>query len=72
MRNIYQVLYLKERELETVRRHVEVLRVVLPLLEDDDGTAVNSGGVPVAVATVIPFQRPSGLALNVQTRPARD
>ena len=55
MRDIYYVLYCKERQLEQVRREVEVLKVVLPLLED----AAEAPVVPVAATgvTVIPFDR---------------
>ncbi len=55
MRDIYQVLYRKERQLEQVRREVEVLKIVIPLLEDDR----RAPRVPVAAAgvTVIPFER---------------
>jgi hypothetical protein len=36
MRNPYQVLREKEREFERVKREVEALRLVGPLLEDED------------------------------------
>ena len=57
MRDIYQVLYRKERELERVRREVEVLKFVLPLLQDEAEQALivsAAAGVPV-----IPFERAS-------------
>ena len=44
MRDIYQVLYSKERQLERLRREVEVLKIVIPLLQDDS-------------LSVIPFER---------------
>ena len=52
MRDVYQVLYRKERELERLRREVEVLKVVIPLLQD-------AGDIPVSAAavTIIPFER---------------
>lgn len=55
MRDVYQVLYRKERELERLRREVEVLKVVIPLLQD-------AGDIPVLSAaaagvTIIPFER---------------
>lgn len=55
MRDIYQVLYRKERQLEQVRREVEVLKMVIPLLVD----AADLPAMPVAAAgvTVIPFER---------------
>lgn len=52
MRNIYQVLYRKEQQLQQIRKEVEVLRIVLPLLEDDP--PVNS---LAAKPAVIPFER---------------
>ena len=36
MRNPYEVLREKERELEKVKEEVEALRLVLPLLEGED------------------------------------
>lgn len=51
MRNIYQVLYAKEQQLQQVRKEVEVLRIVLPLLEDDEAPA----NVIAAKPAVIPF-----------------
>ena len=50
MRDIYQVLYRKERELAQLRREIEVLRIVIPLLQED--VEVSSA------AAVIPFERP--------------
>ena len=54
MRDIYQVLYRKELELQQLRREIEVLRIVIPLLQDDA-----EGSLPAASAamTVIPFER---------------
>ena len=53
MRDVYQVLYRKERQLEQLRREVEVLKVVIPLLVD----AADVPSMPVAGVTVIPFER---------------
>ena len=53
MRDVYQVLYRKERQLEQIRREVEVLKVVIPLLVD----AADVPAVPGAGVTVIPFDR---------------
>lgn len=53
MRNVYQVLYRKEQQLQQVRKEVEVLRIVLPLLEDQDSPA----SVMPARSAVIPFER---------------
>ena len=54
MRDIYQVLYRKERELQRLRREVEVLKVVIPLLEEDPRPAMPAAAAGV---TVIPFER---------------
>jgi len=42
MRNPYQVLRDKERELENVKREVEALRLVRPLLEGEDTASDNT------------------------------
>ena len=55
MRNIYQVLYRKEQELQQLRKEVEVLKIVLPLLEDE--APVNAMAAKTAV---IPFERARG------------
>ncbi|HKW26121.1 MAG TPA: hypothetical protein VJN48_10085 [Terriglobales bacterium] len=53
MRDVYQVLYRKERQLEQLRKEVEVLKVVIPLLLD----AADVPAMPAASVTVIPFER---------------
>ncbi len=53
MRDIYQVLYRKERQLEQVRREVEVLKFVIPLLQDESPVSIISTTAPA----VIPFDR---------------
>lgn len=55
MRDIYQVLYSKERQLEQVRREVEVLKFVIPLLQDESPVSVIS--TTAAAVSVIPFDR---------------
>ena len=52
MRDIYQVLYRKEEELARLRREIEVLRIVIPLLQEE--AEVSAAGA----VTVIPFERP--------------
>jgi len=42
MRNPYQVLREKERELEKVNQEVEALRLVVPLLEGEDTASDNT------------------------------
>ena len=42
MRDVYQVLHEKELEVARVRQEIEALRIILPLLSDeDDVTAVD-------------------------------
>lgn len=55
MRDIYHVLYRKERQLQQLRKEIEVLKIVIPLLEDDG----QAHALPAAAAgvTVIPFER---------------
>jgi hypothetical protein len=36
MKNPYEVLEMKEQEIERVRREVEALRVIAPLLSDEE------------------------------------
>ncbi|HZR31051.1 MAG TPA: hypothetical protein VFA76_04250 [Terriglobales bacterium] len=65
MRDIYQVLYYKEQKLQQVRREVEVLRTILPLLADD--AALSQSSIPRQASprpTLIRFERmasPAGL-----------
>jgi hypothetical protein len=54
MRDIYQLLYCKERQLQRLRKEIEVLKIVIPLLEDDG----QAPAMPVAAGvTIIPFER---------------
>lgn len=55
MRDIYQVLYRKERQLQQLRREVEMLKIVIPLLKDDS----SAPPMPLRTSglTVIPFDR---------------
>ncbi len=39
MKNIYEVIEQKQRDIERVKREIEILRAVVPMLEED-GTAV--------------------------------
>lgn len=44
MRNPYELLYQKERQLQQIRKEIEVLRTVLPLLADESDYARRSTG----------------------------
>jgi hypothetical protein len=57
MRDIYQVLYRKEQELQQLRREIEVLRIVIPLLQDEADARLSAGE-----SAVIPFERPRSSA----------
>ena len=68
MRDIYQLLYRKERQLQQVRREVEVLKIVIPLLDDEPPlAALGAAGV-----TVIPFERAARAASPRAPAPLRD
>ena len=58
MLNIYQVLYYKEHQLEEVKRDIEVLRIVLPLLEEETDPDALKSQAANFTAAVIPFQSP--------------
>ncbi|HLX73828.1 MAG TPA: hypothetical protein VKR26_03785 [Terriglobales bacterium] len=60
MRDIYQLLYRKERQLQQLRKEIEVLKIVIPLLEDNG----QAPAMPMAAAgvTIIPFERASRAA----------
>ena len=68
MRDVYQVLYRKERQLEQLRREVEVLKVVIPLLAD----AADLPAMPAVGVTVIPFDRALRAASQRFPAPLRD
>jgi hypothetical protein len=55
MRDIYQVLYRKERQLQQLRKEIEVLKIVIPLLQDDGQAPAMR--VAAAGVTKIPFER---------------
>jgi len=55
MRDIYQVLYRKERQLQQLRKEIEVLKIVIPLLQDDGQGPARR--VAAAGVTIIPFER---------------
>jgi hypothetical protein len=43
MRNPYEMLYKKEKQLQQIRQEIEVLRTVLPLLADDGDRSAHGG-----------------------------
>lgn len=44
MKNVYEVLRMKEQEIERVRKEMEALRVVAQLLGADEPPAANGNG----------------------------
>jgi hypothetical protein len=65
MRNPYELLYEKEKQLQRVRQEVEVLRTVIPLLLDETDyevstTAMGTSGTP----NVIVFQGRNQMGVN--------
>jgi hypothetical protein len=69
MRDIYEVLYRKERDLRRLRHEIEMLNTVIPLLVEETDNR-NSYGSMCAGATVIQFDR-AGSYPSKNTRPWR-
>ena len=53
MRDVNEILSLKERELEKVRAEINALRLIAPLLADD---AHHASGSPIASPSKMPVQ----------------
>jgi hypothetical protein len=51
MRNIYEVMRQKEQEIERLRKEMQALHIVAPLL----GEELTEGEAPVAAAAVPPY-----------------
>jgi len=54
MRNTYQLLYAKENQLQRVRREVEVLRAIAPLLAEAADLPAPAGVKPEPRLIVVP------------------
>jgi hypothetical protein len=68
MRDVYEVLGSKEREMETLAVEIEALRVVAPLLSDDDGDSGADSTPPSTcwTAPARPIQVPKGAKTDPQ------
>jgi hypothetical protein len=66
MKDVYEVLRLKENEMSRVEVEVEALRVVAPLLSDDGETAPNSRITSESTVSLQPVQVPEAANSNPQ------
>ena len=71
MRDVYEVLGSKEREMETLAVEIEALRVVAPLLSDDDGDS-GDDRTPVAATRWTAPPRPIQVPKGANTDPQPD
>ena len=72
MKNVYEVLRQKELELARLEKEVEALRVVAPLLSDENNAI--PGEAPKPTLTTQPVQQPIRIpqpAVNATPQPAR-
>jgi hypothetical protein len=68
MKDVYEVLRSKEREMETLAVEIEALRVVAPLLSDDGDSG--NDRTPVATRWAAPTRPlPVPKAVNADPRP---
>lgn len=72
MKNVYEVLRQKELELARLEKEVEALRVVAPLLSDENAGLANDTPKPTLAATAVqqPIRIPQP-AVNAAPQPAR-
>jgi hypothetical protein len=66
MKDAYEVLRLKENEMSRVEVEVEALRVVAPLLSDDEETAPNSPTTSGSTVSLQAVQVPEAANSNPQ------
>jgi DNA-binding transcriptional regulator of glucitol operon len=66
MKDIYEVLRLKENEMSRVEVEVEALRLVASLLSDDEETAPNSPTTSGSTVSLQPVQVPEAANSNPQ------
>jgi hypothetical protein len=74
MKNVYEVLRQKELELARLEKEVEALRVVAPLLSDENKEAITAEVAKPTLAAATPVQQPIRLPqpqVNVAPQPAR-
>jgi hypothetical protein len=66
MKDAYEVLRLKENEMSRVEVEVEALRVVAPLLSDDEKTGPNNPTTSDSTVSLHPVQVPEAANSNPQ------
>lgn len=72
MKNVYEVLRQKELELARLEKEVEALRVVAPLLSEENAVAASEAPKPTLAAAAVqqPIRIPQP-AVNATPQPAR-
>jgi len=68
MKNIYEVLRQKETEIERLRKEIQALRVVAPLLEEELTSEVQVAPPPVRAYPTVQA-KPSAVAAAADTKP---
>jgi len=68
MKNIYDVLRQKETEIERLKKELQALRVVAPLLEEELSSEVQVVPPPVRTYPTVPA-RPAAVAAATDTKP---
>jgi hypothetical protein len=68
MKNIYEVLRQKETEIERLKKELQALRVVAPLLEEELAAEVQIAPPPVRTYPTVPA-KPAPVAAAADTKP---
>jgi len=68
MKNIYEVLRQKEADIERLKKELQALRVVAPLLEDDLAAEVQAAPPPVRSYPTVQA-KPAPVAVAAETKP---
>jgi len=68
MKNIYDVLRQKETEIERLRKEIQALRVVAPLLEEELPNEIQVAAPPARAYTPVQA-KPSAVAAATDTKP---
>jgi hypothetical protein len=61
MKNVYEVLRQKEMELARLEKEVEALRLVAPLLSEEDASKIGLGGTSAASQQPIRIPQPASV-----------
>jgi len=68
MKNIYEVMRQKEADIEQLKKELQALRVVAPLLEEDLTPEVQAAPPPVRTYPTPPA-KPAVVAVGADTKP---